>query len=136
VKHWILVMMAIATIAGCQSQQKPAARGVSPAVLDVTAPPSYQPSAYTAPAYVPPPGTPAPTPPNTAEVTAAAAKAAPAPTTAAASDRSKYTIKKGDTLYHIAKDRYGDGKQWQKIVAANPGVSPTSLRVGQTLVMP
>src|SRR4051812_21527677 len=26
-----------------------------------------------------------------------------------------YTVKKGDTLYSIARTHYGDGKQWQKI---------------------
>lgn len=47
-----------------------------------------------------------------------------------------YTVKKGDTLYGIARQRYGDGKQWQKIASANPGVSPTALRVGQTITIP
>jgi len=47
-----------------------------------------------------------------------------------------YTVKKGDTLYSIARQRYGDGKQWQKIVAANPGVRPESLKVGQTITIP
>jgi len=49
---------------------------------------------------------------------------------------NSYTVKKGDTLYKIAKDRYGDGKQWQKIASANPGLTPSTLRVGQTLVLP
>ena len=40
------------------------------------------------------------------------------------------------TLYSIAKTSYGDGKQWQKIASANPGVSPSTLKVGQTLVIP
>ena len=47
-----------------------------------------------------------------------------------------YTVKKGDTLYRIAKEHYGDGKQWQRIASANPGVTPQSLKVGQTLVLP
>ena len=66
-------------------------------------------------------------------VEATAPAAVPASATASG---SKYTVKKGDTLYHIAKDKYGDGKQWQRIASANPGVSPTSLKVGQVLVMP
>ena len=36
---------------------------------------------------------------------------------------TSYTVQKGDTLYKIAKTHYGDGKQWNRIVAANPGVS-------------
>jgi len=47
-----------------------------------------------------------------------------------------YTVKKGDTLYGIAKKKYNDGKQWQKIASANPGLSPTSLKVGQTITLP
>ena len=51
-------------------------------------------------------------------------------------DGGTYTVKKGDTLYRIAKEHYGSGKQWQKIAAANPGASPQTLRVGQKLVIP
>jgi 5'-nucleotidase / UDP-sugar diphosphatase len=47
-----------------------------------------------------------------------------------------YTVQHGDTLYHIALKHYGDGKQWKKIAAANPGVDATHLKVGQTLVLP
>lgn len=47
-----------------------------------------------------------------------------------------YTIKKGDTLFGIARQRYGDGKQWQKIASANPGLKPANLRVGQSIVIP
>jgi nucleoid-associated protein YgaU len=47
-----------------------------------------------------------------------------------------YTVKKGDTLYSIARTRYGDGKQWQRISAANPGLRPESLKVGQTITIP
>ena len=76
----------------------------------------------------------APAEPAVAPVVEATAPAA-VPASAIASG-SKYTVKKGDTLYHIAKDKYGDGKQWQRIASANPGVSPSSLKVGQVLVMP
>ncbi len=47
-----------------------------------------------------------------------------------------YVVKKGDTLYGIARQRYGDGKQWQKIASANPGLSPSSLKVGSTITIP
>jgi nucleoid-associated protein YgaU len=47
-----------------------------------------------------------------------------------------YTVKKGDTLYSIAKSRYGAGNQYTKITAANPGLSPQSLKVGQTITIP
>ena len=42
----------------------------------------------------------------------------------------------GDTFYSLARTHYGDGKAWQKIASANPGVDPHKLRVGQTIVIP
>ena len=132
-KTWMLVLAGL--VAGCQAQKpaaepSAAARAISPAVLDVTAP---TPAASTtpAPAYV------APQPANE-PVAAPAAAVTQTPTVAAApaAAGSSYTVKKGDTLFHIAKEHYGDGKKWQQIAAANPGVTPTSLKVGQTLVMP
>lgn len=47
-----------------------------------------------------------------------------------------YTIKHGDTLWKIAASHYGDGKKWKQIADANPGISPSSLRVGQTITLP
>jgi len=44
-------------------------------------------------------------------------------------------VKHGDTLFSIAKTHYGDGKKWQQIASANPGVTPASLKVEQKLVM-
>ncbi len=54
----------------------------------------------------------------------------------AAGKHGNYTIKKGDTLWSIAKTSYGDGKQYTKIVSANPGLSPSGLRVGQQINIP
>lgn len=47
-----------------------------------------------------------------------------------------YTIKKGDTLWSIAKKYLGDGQRWRDIVAANPGLVPAKLRVGQKITLP
>lgn len=58
------------------------------------------------------------------------------PQTSGAMGGGAYTVKKGDTLYSIARSRYGDGKQWTKITAANPGLQPQSLKVGQTITIP
>ena len=109
-------------VVGCQQQaQKPAqTNSIRPAALDVSSPavsstPTYQPAPVTPPAN----------------------ESASGPTqSTAAATTANYTVKKGDTLYRIAKDRYGDGKQWQKIASANPGVTASTLRVGQTLVIP
>jgi 5'-nucleotidase len=57
-------------------------------------------------------------------------------TPSAASTGGSYVVKKGDTLYSIARSHYGDGKQYKKIVAANPGVSARNLKAGQTLTLP
>ena len=58
---------------------------------------------------------------------------APAPVPQAV---NKYTVRRGDTLWSIALRTYGDGHRWRDIIAANPGLDPKKLRVGQTLVMP
>jgi 5'-nucleotidase len=68
--------------------------------------------------------------------------AAPAPVAAApaggasAAPGSSYTVKKGDTLFTIAKTAYGNGNLWQRIAQANPGLSPTTLKAGKTIVIP
>ena len=60
----------------------------------------------------------------------------PVDTAATAMASGSYTVKKGDTLYGIARQRYGDGKQWTRIVEANPGLRPETLKVGQTIAVP
>ena len=47
-----------------------------------------------------------------------------------------YQVKKGDTLFSIAKATYGNGNQWQRIASANPGLAPNTLKAGQTIVLP
>ena len=71
--------------------------------------------------------------------------AAPAPamgtnvaTTPAAPSRS-YTVVKGDRVDRIAKKMYGAGHVVEgrdKILAANPGLDPKKLKIGQVLVIP
>jgi 5'-nucleotidase len=62
---------------------------------------------------------------------------APAPTPAPAGTAShQYLVQKGDTLFRIAKTHYGDGNRWQQIASANPGLTPTSLKAGATIVVP
>jgi 5'-nucleotidase / UDP-sugar diphosphatase len=122
--------LAAATLfvaAGCQTASKPASSlQPTPAVSQVSAPDpvapvSVQPEPMMAAAPVDT-STPAPTPMTDISATASA--------------NGKYTIKAGDTLYRIAVTHYGDGKQWTKIAAANPGLSPTHLHVGQTITLP
>lgn len=52
-------------------------------------------------------------------------------------DKSKsYTIKLGDNFTSIARAHYGDGKYWELIQKANPGVDPNRLQVGQVITLP
>ncbi len=49
---------------------------------------------------------------------------------------SIYIVKKGDTLYKIAREHYGDPKAWQKIASANPAAAGGTIKTGQKLVLP
>lgn len=49
-----------------------------------------------------------------------------------------YTVKKGDCLWNIAKQFYGQGSQWNKIYDANTGqiANPNLIYPGQTFIIP
>jgi nucleoid-associated protein YgaU len=47
-----------------------------------------------------------------------------------------YTVQKGDSLWSIAQDAYGDGNQWTKIANANKLVNPSIIHHGNTLTIP
>ena len=49
-----------------------------------------------------------------------------------------YTVKRGDTLWAIAKKYYGNGAQYTKIYNANKGLmkNPNLIQVGWTLTIP
>ena len=114
------VVVCVALAAGCKNKKKPSdTASINGSVTDIT--PSATPVAST---YTP---APAMTSPYDASLTS---------TPSSTGIGGSYTVKKGDTLYGIARSKYGDGKQYTRIVAANPGVSPQSLKVGQTLVIP
>ena len=69
---------------------------------------------------------------------AAASTATPAvdPTAPPSVGGKTHTVAKGEMLGDISKQYYGTTKNWKKIVDANPGISPESLKVGQKLVIP
>ncbi len=48
----------------------------------------------------------------------------------------EYVVKRGDNLWNIAKEKYGDGRMWTKIRDANKLGRGYSLDIGQTLVIP
>lgn len=49
---------------------------------------------------------------------------------------STYTVQKGDTLYKIARAKYGDASAVKKIKEANPGMNPDQIKVGQKINLP
>ena len=49
---------------------------------------------------------------------------------------NRWTVGAGDTLEGIAREALGSGNRWREIVAANPGLSPTALKVGAVLKLP
>ena len=123
-----LALVAMTTsllVVGCQSTKKDVP--VSASVTDVTATPAPAPAYTAAPAPAPSPAyasvSDSITPPGATGGTGAI-------------NGGSYTVKRGDTLYGIARARYGDGKQWRKIVDANPGLQPGALKVGQTINLP
>lgn len=49
-----------------------------------------------------------------------------------------HVVGEGESLYRIAKDTYGDGSLWRRLVDANPGkiTADGGVRVGTTIVLP
>jgi nucleoid-associated protein YgaU len=121
-----MIIVGVLTF-GCSKTPKSQAMNEDASVLNVAAAPKPSP---TPPA--PEPATPVS---DTQPVTfAAAAPTAPAPNVGVSS--KNYTVRKGDTLFSIAKSQYGSGRDWQKIISANPGLDPQKLRVGQQITIP
>lgn len=70
------------------------------------------------------------------EVTAGAASAeTAAPAGAPATGRS-YIVVRGDNLWNIAKETYGDGAAWSKISEANKLRNPDIIVIGEELTLP
>lgn len=114
------------TPAGYVAPAKPAAPAPAPAA---TAP---APAAGTqAPAATPAPAPAAPA----ATAPSATAPAATAPATAAAAV-SKYVVEKGDSLWKIAAEKYGDGALWTRIAKANTLKHPNHIEIGEELELP
>jgi len=62
------------------------------------------------------------------------AESSPAPKT----QPKTYTVKKGDTLWGIAKKYYGNGSLYPKVFEANKGIlkNPNIIQIGQVLTLP
>ena len=55
---------------------------------------------------------------------------------ASSAGRTRYKIKKGESLWSIAESRYGNGHKWKAIAAANPKIDPNRVQAGQTITLP
>ncbi len=128
---------AVAAYITANSPYKPFTDGriteVTPAGYVAPAKPAAPAPAATAPAATAtaPAVTPAPAP-------AAPAATAPATTTpaAAAAAASKYVVAKGDSLWKIAAEKYGDGALWTRIAKANTLKHPNHIEIGEELEVP
>ena len=129
-------ILGAAAAVGCQGQPPQSQAAMTRSVLDVRATHAHATYAY-APVRVGPPEEPVPatiTAPVMPLVSAAPSGAVRAGVRAAL--HGGYRVRKGDTLFRIAKSHYGDGKKWKQIAMANPGLTPSTLKVGQTIVVP
>jgi nucleoid-associated protein YgaU len=140
---------AVAPSAAPTEQPEPAVTSIGPDLPEVLAPSSGEPSlpepvppTVTAPGAQPaesppavrPEATPGITLPPPAPVTRLHSPLAPDPARPTATTR--YTIERGDTLSSIARAHYGDDRLWTRISAANPGIDPQRLKVGETITIP
>ena len=121
---WLAVIAVAGTGCAKKDNKQTTAAGkpaFSPAVTELGPSPTYTPAPAAAPVFEP---------------AQPIATATPAPVQVASAGGATYQVKKGDTLFAIAKNRYGDGKQWTRIASANPGLSPQNLKAGQRIVVP
>ncbi|WP_216333194.1 5'-nucleotidase C-terminal domain-containing protein [Rhizobium sp. X9] len=135
---------AVAAYITANSPYKPYTDGriseVTPAGYVAPAKPAAPAPAATAPAPAAgtqaPAATPAPAPAAPAATApSATAPAATAPATAAAAV-SKYVVEKGDSLWKIAAEKYGDGALWTRIARANTLKHPNHIEIGEELELP
>ena len=70
--------------------------------------------------------------------TATPAPATPRPTATPAPTPTPliHTIAAGDNLWDIAREHYGDAREWRKIMDANAVSSVRGLQIGQKLKLP
>lgn len=52
------------------------------------------------------------------------------------SESCLHVVAAGDTLGQISSDELGTAKRWREITALNPGLKPSSLRIGTVLKLP
>jgi 5'-nucleotidase len=130
---------AVAAYITANSPYKPFTDGriseVTPAGYVAPAKPAAPAPAATAPTPAASAPAPAATPAPVPAAPAATAPAATTPATAAAA-ASKYVVEKGDSLWKIAAEKYGDGALWTRIAKANTLKHPSHIEIGEELEVP
>ena len=117
------------------------------AVVTMIAAPHAQPTAFAEPSNpAPPPAATvsAPQHPTTMAAVAAPAahpdpgeRASEAPTRKTGEQRHHiHVVERGDWLWNLADQYLGDGARWKDIAAANPGINPDRIDIGQRLLIP
>jgi nucleoid-associated protein YgaU len=65
------------------------------------------------------------------------ARRVPGEDIARGADRSRYTLRRGDSLWKVARVLFGDARLWKQIWRANPQLAnPNRVRAGKTLRLP
>lgn len=108
-----------------------------PAAVATTQPKSVAGTPVSTPAPVV--GAPAPAQRPASQVSVAPAPSqspAPAPAPKAAPKVDTYTVKSGDTIVGIWSQLTGSERGWEKLLAANPGLEPERLKIGQVIKVP
>ena len=121
---------AASMVVGCANKNKTAVAPVNPSVTDV------RPVAAPAPVMVQPVQPVQPVVSDVSPVVQAPAPVAVASTPTPQIAGGTYTVQKGDTLYKIARAKYGEASAVQKILAANPGLNANGIKAGQKINLP
>ena len=119
-RYFLALTLSLAMISAACTQQRPPQANPDPVVKD--------------PPLAPITGGPLPTPGarSVDPITGGGETEPISPTSGAKS----YTVKKGDTMYSIARSVFGDQKRAKDIIAANPGIDANKLKIGQVINLP
>ena len=134
-KHlFAFAAVSLIALVGCNKNKKPAvaSKDANPKITEVAPPaPVHQPVVQQQPIVVQPVTTVTPVVDTPEPVVSKPVKDATGPVAG-----KSYTVQKGDTLWSIAHKTYGDGKQYKKIVAANPSIKGDKVAAGQKITLP
>ena len=125
-----LVCAASLVVVGCSNANKKATGPANPGVTEIRPVASTPPAPQ--PVIVQPVQPVQPVVADTAPVVTSTQVASATPQITG----STYTVQKGDTLYKIARAKYGEASAVKKILAANPGLNGNSIKAGQKINLP